>query len=117
MGKVLKKDFLKVVEKYPPNKFVRWYFDNFSKERSKEKVNNILVAVLISLFAWGLIATILQLDRDLIKYPTYAYVIILAIHVVLGFTAGKLNNRRIAKIRKELGLSIEEYERLANKYL
>ena len=117
MEKVLKKEFLEVVEKYPPNRFVRWYFDNFSRDRSKEKVKKRLVFVLMTLFFWGFFATIMKLEKHLIKYITFAYVVVLVLHVALGFTAGKLNNRRIAKIRKELGLSIEEYERLANIYL
>lgn len=117
---ITKEQFVDAYEKYPPNKWVVFFFRYFSKETiQKDKyLTKILQGSLISLFLLGMIGTILNMNSSFIKYVTIIFSLVLGIFVLCAFSAIFLNNYRISKIRKELGgISKVEYNVLVDKYL
>jgi hypothetical protein len=103
----------------PPNKFTKFIFKHFSSEAEWKdaKLNRILISILIITFLLGFVATAFNLPRKIISITFWSYSGTL-IPLVLSILDGVLmNNFRIRKIRKELGLSKIEYNELANYYL
>ena len=102
---------------HPPAKWVVFAFRHFSKSSTNLRLSNTFVWVLGSLFATGFIATVAKGSRTIRGIITGLFVIILAPLVLFILAAGLTNNRRIRKICKELGISIQEYDKLSDMYL
>jgi hypothetical protein len=116
---ISKDDFWVAYNSFPPNKFIKFCYKYFSRETEQKdlKVKRSIVAVLLSLFGVGFIATIFNLPRPLIGAVTISYGIILSVLVLSLFAAVFMNNARIGKIRKALGgISKEYYNQLAEMY-
>ena len=117
---ISKQAFIEAYNAYPPNAFTKFAFKYFSGETSKSDkwLMNIFVGILVLLFLFGFIGTIMNWDSVIIKSLTYGFFAILAILVPSLFVAVFMNNWRIRKIRKKLGgISKSDYNFLSDKYL
>ncbi len=115
---ITKEQFDNAYNKYLPNKFIIFAYKYFSKTTEKKDIwlNNIIVYILIFLFLGGFIGTIIDKSDDFIKLFTFPYAIIFTI-LCSGITAAMLmNNWRIRKICKKLGVNKWEYNNLVDKY-
>lgn len=110
-----KKEFILAYGNHPARKWIKFAFKYFSKETEKKdmKLSNTIVGVLISLFLVGFVATIINLPRPIILWATVIYTVILTLFVGFLFAAAFMNNRRIKKIVKELGTTVQEYNKAA----
>lgn len=118
---ILKDQFEKASEMYPPSKYVSFIYKNFSKTNNnggfKSKLSSILMWCMLLFFAIGFIGTVLGADLKVIATSVLVYTFTLAV-VVFSILIGILLNRnRLNKIRKELGgISKVEYTFLVNKF-
>jgi len=118
---ITKEQFEKVYNKYLPNKFLIFMFKHFAKDDEKTtgvklKLGDKLAwFVLLPLFAIGMLFTIIGLPKTYIGVVTIPYMILLSIMVLSMFVAVQWNNFRIRKIAKKLGISIGEYNKLADE--
>ena len=101
-----------------PNNWIKFAYKYFSTstERKDFGIKNTVVDVLGGLFLLGIITTILNLSKHIVGIFVIPYSIILVILVSYLFSAVIFNNIRIAKIRKELGITKEEYDALVAKF-
>lgn len=101
-----------------PGKWIKFAYKYFSKstEDDNMEVKNTVVYSLGGLFLAGLIATMLNLSDKIILWFLVPYSIGLAALVLYLFSAVFANNFRINKIRKELGVTKEEYNILVSVY-
>jgi ABC-type bacteriocin/lantibiotic exporter with double-glycine peptidase domain len=115
---ITKEEFDAAYKLYPPNKWIKFGYKYFSKgtEMKDMYLKNILTYVLLSFFIFGFIGTILNLSRKLILIPTIIYTIAVFLFVGYMFSVVLLNNRRVAKVAKELGVTLEEYNYIVNTY-
>ena len=118
MKDITKEQFLTAYNNHPAKGWVKWAFKYFSKSTEKEnmKLSNTIAWVLGSLFLVGFFATVVKLPRSIIGPVTITYCIGLAILVLFLFAAVQSNNFRIRRISKELGVTLVEYNKLADKY-
>ena len=116
--KISSTKFMNAYNSYPPNRWIRFAFKYFSKSTEKEdmKLNNSIVIILLSLFGFGMVGTILGWSKAIIATSSIVYSILLAILVLFLFIAVWMNNLRIKKIAKSLNITILEYNRLASRY-
>ena len=115
---ITKEQFIEAYLNHPAQGWVRWAFKYFSKSTEKEnmKLSRTIVWILGSLFLVGFFATVVNLPRPIIATVTIAYCIGLAILVLFLFAAVQVNNFRIRRIAKELGVTLAEYNKLADEY-
>jgi len=115
---ITKEQFLTAYNNHPAKGWIKWVFKYFSKSTEKEnmKLSNTIVWILLSLFLVGFFATVVNLPRIIIAIVTITYSIGLAILVLFLLAAVLVNNSRIKKIAKELGVTLQEYNDLADKY-
>lgn len=113
-----KEEGIKAYENHPAARWIKFAFKYFSKSTEKEnmKPGKAIVGILLSLFLVGFIATVANLPRAVIAIATISYSIILAILVLFLLAAVTVNNRRIKKVIKELGCTIEEWNRFVDAY-
>jgi len=117
--KISKEIFLKVYNSHPANKWTKFIFRYFSKETKQENrwLSKLVTIILLSLFILGFISTILHFNNIFMGIVTILFTLILLFVTVSMFIAAMINNVRIKKIRKELKLSIKEYNYYASMYL
>jgi len=115
---ITKEQFDNAYDSYPPNWWTRMAFKYFSKstERKNMKPSITITVFLGSLFLTGMLGTIMQWPRAVIGFVTITYMIILSILVFSLLAAVWMNNARIRKIAKLLGVSIQDYDRLSDMY-
>ena len=113
-----KEEFLTVYNRHQPNAWTWFAFKYFSQETTDddEWLREAAISVLIALFVMGFVAVVLNWD-DIAKWLTLPFGIILFGIVILMFGGGIMNNLRIKRISRELGISIGEYNHYANLYL
>jgi len=102
-----------------PARWIKLAFKYFSKETIQKdiKVSKTLSIILLALFGAGFISTVANFSRKVRGIITVTFFIILAPVVLFLFSAGLANNARIKRICKELGCTIEEYNRYVDTYL
>ncbi|MFA5366393.1 MAG: hypothetical protein WC333_00520 [Dehalococcoidia bacterium] len=110
--------FWKAYNNHLPSGWIKFAYRYFSRQTvAKDMVlNNVVIYTLIGLFVIGFLGTAFSAPRAIIGTATIAYSIILGILVLYLFSAVKLNNLRIKRIAKELGVTLEQYNQLAEKY-
>lgn len=115
---ISKEKFVETYKKYSPKKWIVFAFKYFSKETEAKnmKLSNTITYILLGLFLVGMIATILDLPRPIIGIATIAFGIVLSILVFFLLAAVWSNNRRIKKIAKDLGISLADYNDLADRW-
>lgn len=115
---ITRKEFMDVYNRFLPNGWIRFAFKYFSKSTEKEnmKLSNWFVGSLLGLFLVGFFATVAKLPRAIIGPVTYTYCIALAILVIFLLIAVWMNNLRLKKVMKVLGVTIWEYNQLADRF-
>lgn len=116
---ITEEEFWVAYNNHLPNGWIKFAYRYFSNETLNKDIvlNNVILYILIGLFGIGFIGTMVGIPRSIIGTVTIAYSIILASLVLYLFSAVKLNNIRINKIRKELGgISADEYNKLVEMY-
>lgn len=110
--KISKEKFLEVYNKHLPNKWTTFIYRYFSRTTKKEDkwLSRSVYGILIVLFFLGFIGTILKVYHTFIGIVTFTFTGILILLVGSTLPALIMNNLRIRKIRKELNLSLNEYE-------
>ncbi|HUW89611.1 MAG TPA: hypothetical protein VMV43_03755 [Candidatus Nanopelagicaceae bacterium] len=68
------------------------------------------------MFLTGMLGTIMKWPRAVIATVTWIYMVLLTVLVFSLLAAVWMNNARIKKIAKKLGISLEDYNKLAEKY-
>ena len=116
--KITKRQFDAAYKKHLPSGWIRFAFKYFSKETEKEymSLRNHLVFFLLGLFLFGFFGTAFKASWTFIAVPTIIYSIVLAILVLYLLSAVLLNNRRLKKVQKILGITKWEYNKLVRKY-
>jgi hypothetical protein len=114
-----KEEFLDVYNKHLPNKWIKFAFRYFSTSTIDKDLwlKKTMIGVMITLMLLGLLISILNL-----KWVFSACIVLTlaAIFLSLGtllFGALIMNNFRIRKIRKILGITKEEYDFLVQVYV
>lgn len=102
MKKITKKKFNDTHDKYPPSNWVRFVF-NYIKSTS---LDYVLIVILLVLFFLGIFQS----------WALFVFTGLLFIIVFSILSAVILNNIRINKIRKLLGLSKKEYHEYYDKF-
>jgi hypothetical protein len=115
---ITKEQFDSAYNNHMPSGWIKFAYKYFSTntERKDFGVKNTIAYVLGGLFVLGMIASILNLKNEVIGWFVIPYSIILAVLVLYLFSAVFLNNFRINKIRKELGITKEQYNALVSKF-
>lgn len=115
---ITREQFYAVYDKYPPNWWTRIAFKYFSRSTEKENMKPSLVVswTLIILFLAGFFGTVFNLKHEILWGITVSFAIILATLVLSLFAAVFMNNARLKKVMKELGVTKQEYNWLAEKY-
>lgn len=115
---ITKHQFEDAYNEHLPNKWIKFAYINFSNKTENEdfSIRNNVEFFLIGLFLLGLLSTIFKLPHMIIGIFTILFTILLSGLVLYLFSAVMLNNFRIKKIRKSLGITKAEYEYLINKF-
>jgi hypothetical protein len=115
---ITKEDFDKAYNQYLPGQWIKIAFKYFSKDTEMRdmKPKKILIGILLGLFIIGYTGTVLNLSRNIIGPATYTYGGILGLLILYLFSAVFLNNNRIRKIRKILGITKMEYNSLVDRF-
>ena len=115
---ITKEQFDKAYNSHLPSKFIKLAYKYFSTSTEKKDygVKNTVAYTLGGLFLAGLVATILNASHAVIAAFVYTYGVILVFLVGGLFTAVIMNNFRIRRICKELGIQGWEYNNLVSKY-
>lgn len=115
---ITKRQFDAATKKHPANNWIKFAFKYFSSSTEKEDMNlkNGYVFTLLGLFFLGFFGTVFKASHAFIGIVTIAYVILLAILVFYLLSAIMLNNKRLKKVIKILGISKSEYNSLVRKF-
>ena len=115
---ITKEQFLAAYNHYPPNKWTKFAFKYFSKSTEKEdmKLSNWVGIILGLLFLIGFFGTVFGLPRTILGPVVIGYSLLLAVLVLSLFIAVWMNNARLKKVMKLLGVTKQEYNRLADKF-
>lgn len=115
---ITKKQFDVAYNLYLPSGWIRFAYKYFSKETEKKDMSlrNHLTFLLLILFLLGFFGTVFNAPIHLIKEVTICYSILLVILVLYLFSAVLLNNWRLRRVRKILGVTKEQYNYLVNKF-
>jgi hypothetical protein len=121
---VTRGQFEEATKKYPPNGFTKFIFRFFSSDvKGKDiKVGKIISYFLLSLFVIGWAGTVIQEEarvdwpHKIIAIVTLTYAFILVPLVLTISVAYFMNNHRIKKIAKELGIDVLTYNSYVEMY-
>jgi hypothetical protein len=117
--KVTREEFIDSYNSHLPNKWTKFAFKYFSQSTLKEDlyVKRIVQSILMGLFGLGFLGAVFNATKTYMTITTISFSVLLLLVAILMFGAFIMNNSRIRKIRKELGLTIEEYNYLALLYI
>lgn len=115
---ITKKQFDATYNQYQPNRWIKFAYKYFSKETEKKDMSlrNNLTFLLLGLFLLGFFGTVFNATPAFIGIVTIIYSIILLILFLYLFSAVLLNNHRLKRLIKILGISKSEYNYLINKF-
>ena len=111
--------FMAAYNKYASNAWTKFTFRFFSTSTvQKDKwVNTALLLTMVTMLFLGFAETIAGLPKEFIAIPTYTLATLLLAIGILKGGAFIMNNLRIKKIIKTLGITQTEYNLLADVYL
>jgi hypothetical protein len=115
---ITKEQFDSAYNKHLPSKFIKFaykYFSTSTEQKNMELKNSIAYG-LLGLFLVGFLGTVFNANKTFIKIFVGLYAIILSALVLYLFSAVILNKIRIGKIKKELGITSDEYNSLISIY-
>jgi len=113
--RISKEQFDVAYDNHLPSGWIKFAYKYFSRETERKDfgVKKTVVGILLGLFGLGMLASILNKIVSVFGIP---YSILLAVLVLYLFSAVFLNNGRIKRIRKELGITKWEYDALVSIY-
>lgn len=113
---ITREQFLAVYNKYPETKFLKFAYTHYNvKLRRKPRPIGTWAAVIGWIIGTLGIIVFDQLGmKEVALKFLWAYVPFAML--IISLPAHFLNNRRIKKIAKELGVSLDQYNRLVDKY-
>lgn len=116
--KITKEQFDAAYNKHLPSGWIKFAYKYFSRETEKKDLalKNSLVFFLLGMFLLGFFGTVFNASHKFIGIATITYSIVLSALVLYLFSAVFLNNFRINKIRKILGVTKWEYNALVSKF-
>lgn len=119
LERISKEKFLEAYNRHLPGKWIKFVFKYFSQSTVKEDLwlKRIVQGVLLGLFGLGMLGAIFNATHSYMMFTTIPFGIILVLVALTMGSGAILNNLRIRKIRKELGITKSEYEILAQLYL
>jgi hypothetical protein len=118
VSKIEKEEFLAAYNRHLPGKWTKFVFRYFSQSTLKKDLwlQRTVQGILLGLFGLSMLGIIFNAIHTYMLITTIPFGIILAF-VVLTISSGViLNNLRIRKIIKELGITKAEYEILSYIY-
>lgn len=115
---ITKRQFDAAYNQYLPSGWIKFAYKYFSKETEKKDMSlrNHLTFLLLALFFLGFFGTVFNAPLPFIKVVTIWYSILLAILVLYLLSAVLLNNSRLNRVKKILGVTKEQYNYLVNKF-
>jgi hypothetical protein len=116
---ITKEQLEKIYNVNKPNWFVKFIYKYFSKSTTEEDYNIVTKKVIIFLifsFLLGYTGTILEKSREYIGAATLTYTITLFLLILTISIGVIMNNIRLRRIRKILGISKKEYIDLVKEY-
>ena len=115
---ITKTQFDAAYNQHLPSGWIKFAYKYFSKETERKNMSlrNHLVFFLMGLFLLGFFGTVFDASRAFIGIPTLIYSIVLSVLVLYLLSAVLLNNRRLKKVMKILGVTKSQYNYLADKY-
>jgi hypothetical protein len=115
---ITNEQFNAAYNKFPANAWTKFIYKYFSKgtEQKNLMVSKNIGWLLAGLFVVGFIETALNLPHNLIIISTLIYFSVLAFLGIGMLGAKFMNESRINKIAKTLGVTIEEYDSLVVKF-
>jgi len=116
--KITKRQFDKAYNAHLPNWWIKFVFRFFSKETEKKDLvlSNTLTYTMLGLFGIGFFSRVFNAPEVVVKWATIPLMVILLLIGITMFSGFKLNNWRIRKIRKKLGVGKAEYNKLVTKF-
>jgi len=119
--KITKERFEEVVNKYPPNGYIKFAYKHFGTENEQgkikwSKIGNFAMIILLLLFLIGFAGTVSNAPRWVILYSTVGYSVSLFIFVFYLLSDFLMNDFRLKKIMKELGITPKQYEDLIKEF-
>ena len=117
--KILKSEFMAAYNAHLPSKWIKFAYKYFSKETEKKDMSlrNHITFFLLGMFLLGFFGTVFGASYAFIGVVTLWYAVVLSVLVLYLLSAVLLNNRRLKKVMKDLGIGKAEYNKLADKYL
>jgi len=118
INNITKEQFDAAYNKHLPNGWIKFAYKYFSQQiEMKDMILKKDLAIIIGgLLFIGFICTVINILKIFVAVITIAYSAILSALVLYLFSAVILNNLRINKIKKELGINSNEYDALVAKY-
>lgn len=115
---ITKKQFDAAYNQHLPSGWIRFAYKYFSKETEKKDMSlrNHLTFFLLGLFLLGFFGTVFEAAPAFIGIVTLIYSIVLSVLVLYLLSAVLLNNRRLKKCMKILGVTKSQWNYLADKY-
>jgi hypothetical protein len=119
VSKITKEEFLAAYNRHLPGKWTKFVFKYFSQSTVKEDLwlKRTVQIVLLGLFGLGMLGAIFNATHTYMAITTLTFSALLVLVALIMSSGAILNNLRIRKIRKELGITKAEYEILAQLYL
>lgn len=119
VSRITKEEFLAAYNRHLPGKWVKFVFKYFSQSTLKEDLwlKRIVQGVLLGLFGLGMLGAIFNATHTYMTIITIPFAVLLVLVVLTMSSGALLNNLRLRKVRKELGITRAEYEILARLYL
>jgi len=117
--RISKEEFLAAYNQFPPNGWIKFTFRYFSNSTVKKDkwLKIIFAGIALSLFIIGFIGTLVNWKHTTVGLFVCIFgAMIVAIAMLMSATA-IMNNLRIRKIRKVLGITKQEYESLVSVYM
>ena len=116
--KITKKQFDAAYNQHLPSLWIRFAYRFFSKETEKKDMSlrNHLTFLLLGLFLMGFFGTAFKAAPAFIGTVTWIYGIVLSTLVLYLLSAVLLNNRRLKKAMKILGVNKSQWNYLVDKY-
>jgi uncharacterized membrane protein len=115
---ITKKELIAAIDKFPPKKWIKFAF-RFASQNPNDK---FIARKAVSYYLVGMVGVMVILG--MFDIPMIYWYVLLSLYGVvlfgligLIFTASLVNDKRIDKVRKELGeITKDEYSMLVNKF-
>lgn len=118
LDNITKEDFITACDKYKPNKFMIFFSKYFSTGTTKKNywVKQVFMGYLMLCFVAGFIGAVINAPNSYMVIPTLMFVGVLVPFGLIGLVYYLMNKNYTNKVRKELGLSVQDYIIVQNEY-